>query len=552
MNTYGHNGMICDYNVETPMRDGVLLRGDLYMPSERGKYPLLLWRTIFRKNTLARAFAQYDPAHFVRNGYAVFIQDVRGLGESDGEFDRFTADGKDGCDTIEWLAQQDFCDGNVGMIGSYYAGYLQLMAAAEHPAHLKAICPMQTSVSINRDCDNRGFLFYSHIGWCMSRQISRLRDGRYDEATTQKYLPMLLDYIRDYPTRQLMHRPICEMPVLTETPFPIFKDYYRHLVEGYDNFDLLHKEGRDMDVSGIHIPAFYISGWYDSARNAMIAHCRTQRNSGTDSRVLIAPWQQGEPPVRADNALETGESIVDIQQDMVQWFDCWLKGHQAPAWQAYRYYDIATRTGWEGEYWSDGDSELHNWYLQSDGQLCEQAAIEGENEYVHDPQHPLSFVPYGATGRLVATGADTLQYVTQPVDRPFIIHGLVRARVYLSSDAKDADVVMRLCDIGANQTKFVVCDGATRARYRNSWTSEPLESGKVYAIDVLLGHTHYQVQEGHRLALEIMGSAFSKYDVNTGTAERPACDTGFVVSHNHIHLSGEYPSCLQIPLMAEE
>lgn len=64
--------------------------------------------------------------------------------------------------------------------------------------------------------------------------------------------------------------------------------------------------------------------------------------------------------------------------------------------------------------------------------------------------------------------------------------------------------MMRLCDIGLNQTKFIVCDGATRARYRKSWTSEPLESGKVYTIDVLLGHTHYKVQAGHRLALEII------------------------------------------------
>ena len=214
------NNMLCQFNVETPMRDGVILRGDLYRPQEQGKYPLLLWRSIFRKNTLARAFQQYVPSYFVQCGYVVFIQDVRGLGESDGEFDRFTADGKDGYDTIEWLAGQDYCDGNIGMIGNYYAGYLQLMAAAEAPPHLKAICPMQTSVSINRDCDNRGFMFYSHVGWCMSRQINRLRDGRYDWETTDKYLPMLLDYIKDYPTRQLLHRPLHDMPAVKNTPFP--------------------------------------------------------------------------------------------------------------------------------------------------------------------------------------------------------------------------------------------------------------------------------------------------------------------------------------------
>lgn len=550
MSRYNHSGMICEYNVETPMRDGVLLRGDLYMPSERGEYPLLLWRTIFRKNTLARAFAQYDPAFFVRHGYAVFIQDARGLGESDGEFDRFTADGKDGYDTVEWLAQQDFCNGNIGMIGNYYAGYLQLMAAAEHPAHLKAICPMQTSVSINRDCDNRGFLFYSHIGWCMSRQISRLRDKRYDDATTQKYLPVLLDAIRDYPSRQLMHRPLSEMPILKATPFPIFGDYYRHLVDGYDNFDLLHKEGRDMDLSKVSVPAFYISGWYDSARNAVVEHCRTQRESGTDSRVLIAPWQPGETPARADGALETGESLVDIQQEMVNWFDGWLKGEQTLAWPAYRYYDITSRTCWAADAWSDGSQSLQPWYFHSDGSLGDQPGDGGENEYVHVPLEPLPFVPYGPMGKLAKTGADTLRYITPPSEKAYLIRGLVRARVYLSSDAKDADVIIRLCDVGPEQTSFVICDGATRARYRNGWTSEPLERGKVYPVDVLMGHTCYRLREGHRLAVEITGSAFAKYDVNHGTAERPANDTEFVISHNKIHCSPQYPSSLQVPVEA--
>jgi len=540
--------MLCNYNVETPMRDGVILRGDLYMPAGQGKYPLLLWRTIFRKNTMARAFAQYDPAFFVRNGYAVFIQDTRGLGESDGEFDRFTADGKDGYDTIEWLAQQEYCDGNIGMIGSYYAGYLQLVAAAEFPAHLKAICPMQTSVSLNRDCDNRGFMFYSHIGWCMSRQISRLRDGRYDEDVTQKYLPMLLDYMHDYPVRQLLHRPLYDMPAVKDTPFPLLKDYFRHLVEGYDNFDLIHKEGRDMDLHGVKIPALYMSGWYDSSRNALIAHCRAQRDNGIDSRVLIAPWRYGESPARADSALETGESIVDIQWEMIQWFDCWLKQKESPAWKPYRYYDIVTQTAWEGDRWNDGDDALREWFLQRDGTLSDQVSLAGASEYMHDPQHPLPFVSYGPAGKLSATGPDTLRYVAQPVEIPLVINGLVRAHMYLSSDAKDVDVILRLCDVGPDGSMFVICDGATRARYRNGWTSEPLERGKVYSVDVLMGHTRYTLRAGHRLALEITGSAFPKYDVNYGTAEQPAWDTGSVVSHNQIHCSKEYASCLQVPL----
>jgi uncharacterized protein len=548
MNAYGQSGMLCEFNVETPMRDGVVLRGDLYRPAEQGKVPLLLWRTIFRKNTLARAFGQYDPAYFTKHGYAVFIQDARGLGESDGEFDRFTADGKDGYDTIEWLAKQPYCNGNIGMIGNYYAGYLQLMAAAEQPPHLKAICPFQTSVSINRDCDNRGFLFYSHVGWCMSRQLSRLRDGRYDKKTTDKYLPLLTDYIRDYPTRQLLHRPLNEMPVLRDTPFPLLKNYYKHLVDGYDDFALIHKEGRDMDLNTVRVPAFYVSGWYDSARNPMVEHCRTQRKNGVDSRVLVAPWKPGEAPARADSALETGEIDVDIQREMVEWFDHWLLGKKAPVWKPYRYYDIVTRTAWEDDDWTDGQNDARDWYLLGSGALGDRVPdTETCDEYVHDPAYPLPFAGYGAC-KASAAGRSSLRYASQPVGEKASIRGLVKATVYLSSDAKDADVIIRLCDVAPDGSAFVICDGATRARYRNGWASEPLENDQIYTLDILLGHVHYTLRAGHRLALEISGSAFPKYDVNYGTAERPANDTGFVVSHNLIHCSATYPSRISVPL----
>ena len=96
--------MICSFDHGIAMRDGVMLRGNLFRPGDRAKHPVLLLRTVFRKDWMSRGYGQYDPAFWVRHGYAVYIQDVRGLGASQGEFDRFTSDGPDGYDTIEALA----------------------------------------------------------------------------------------------------------------------------------------------------------------------------------------------------------------------------------------------------------------------------------------------------------------------------------------------------------------------------------------------------------------------------------------------------------------
>lgn len=540
-------GMQCLYNHEIPMRDGVILRGDLFRPAEVGRCPVLLLRTIFRKETMGRTFGPYDPAWYVRHGYAVYIQDARGLGESDGAFDRFTADGPDGYDTIEYLAAQPWCNGRVGMMGSYFAGYLQLMAAAERPPHLRAIAPLQTSVSINRDCDTRGFMFFSHIGWCMSRLCNRLADGRYDEQTTAEWLPKLRAWLKDYPRSQLSVWPARSMPVLKDSPFPLIHDYFHHLVEGYDDFDLLHKEGRDMDVRTVATPAFYVAGWYDSSRTPLIDHCMAQRGAGVDSRVLVAPWHPGDAMARADSALESGVTAVDVQRELIAWFDHWLKDGPLPQGAPVRYYDVRSDLLYEGETWPPAHTRELTLYVNAGRTLgAAPAQMQGSDSYHHDPKNPLGYRGYGA-GAVHPEDNRVLNYVSEPLAEELNLCGLPRATVCLSSTARDADIMLSLCDVAPDGSVFTICDGATRARYRNGWTPEPLMDESPVRMEVLLGNVCCRVPKGHRLMLQASGSAFPKYDVNHGTAERPADDADWVESEQHIWYGGETPTALHLP-----
>lgn len=538
--------MICRYDVDTPMRDGTLLRGDLFLPEGSGKWPVLLMRTVFRKDVMGRAFGAFDPRYFVSRGYAVFIQDVRGLGASEGAFDRFTADGTDGYDTVEWLAQQSFCSGRVGMFGEYYAGYLQLMAAYEAPPHLYAICPIKTSVSINRDCDNRGFLFSSHIGWCMSRQIHRLAEGRYDAETTQKYLPLLQKYLKSYIQDQVSAVPLRSMPVLQNTPFPLIRSYFHHLVEGYDNLSLIQKEGRGKDVSAITIPAFYISGWYDSARTPLLDHCMAQRQAGVDSRVLVAPWQPGEPMACADGALDNYQQTVDIQQEMLQWFDHWLKDKEAPSFAPVRIADPASGQSYAGDAWPPVSHD-RLLYPSKNGLLVSQAIPDPFTvQYHHNPSEPLLYRGYGAT--VVNKPSESLLIFTaQPLQEALLLAGPVRVELCLSSTVQDADVMVTLSHISPDNKRFILCDGATRARYADGWNSVPLQPNEIRNITVRMGHLFACIPQGHSLCLEISGSAFPKYDINHGTGLPPADDATLLCSINTIHGGGSHPFRLILP-----
>src|SRR5690606_11539821 len=129
-------------DVAVPMRDGVVLRADVYRPVTGGPFPVLVYRTPYGKHDAADAYDTHLEA--VRRGYAVVLQDVRGRYASEGDFDPYRNEGRDGYDTIEWVAAQPWSNGAVGTYGLSYPGAVQWLAALEEPPHLRAIAPAMT------------------------------------------------------------------------------------------------------------------------------------------------------------------------------------------------------------------------------------------------------------------------------------------------------------------------------------------------------------------------------------------------------------------------
>ena len=127
-------------NVPVTMRDGVVLRADIYRPKADGKFPVLLQRTPYDKNN-GFGFGLQGA----QRGYVVIIEDVRGRYTSEGEWYTFKHEPDDGYDTVEWAAALPYSDGKVGMFGGSYVGATQMLAAITHPPHLAGICPIVTA-----------------------------------------------------------------------------------------------------------------------------------------------------------------------------------------------------------------------------------------------------------------------------------------------------------------------------------------------------------------------------------------------------------------------
>ena len=149
--------------VAVPMRDGVVLRADILLPADSGRFPTLVYRTPYNKESALREYKTFRKA--VARGYAVVAQDVRGRYASDGEFNAYRSEGRDGYDTIEWAAKQPWSDGNVGTFGLSYPGAVQWLAAVESPPHLKAMVPAMTFATPRNFFYSGGVFDGSWLDW---------------------------------------------------------------------------------------------------------------------------------------------------------------------------------------------------------------------------------------------------------------------------------------------------------------------------------------------------------------------------------------------------
>src|SRR5258706_7259057 len=127
-----------DFDVPAKMRDGTVLRANIYRPEGEDKWPVLLTRLPYGKD-LPMGGSVMDPTQVARRGYVVIVQDTRGRLTSEGECDPFHDEDVDGFDTIEGASKLPYSNGSVGMYGITYFGFTQWAAATFQPPALKAM-----------------------------------------------------------------------------------------------------------------------------------------------------------------------------------------------------------------------------------------------------------------------------------------------------------------------------------------------------------------------------------------------------------------------------
>ncbi|HUR41061.1 MAG TPA: CocE/NonD family hydrolase [Verrucomicrobiae bacterium] len=567
-------------NIEARMRDGTVLRADLYRPAAGGRHPVLLQRTPYNKEMLALTGMTLDPLRAAAAGYNVVIQDVRARWASDGgPFFLYRDEGRDGADSVEWAAMAPWSDGRIGAYGVSYMGGTAWQAAVSAPPALRAISPTTAPNDFWRDhlwrggALNWGLLVTWSLQAIGPGALLRAKAGKADLQPSFLRLVDDIDAfeerVRDLPLRAFAPARLDEADFL-----PFFHETLGHPAPDPWTDSLL--------VSGKHravqAPALIIAGWHDVMLDGDLEHFASMKSRAATeearraTRIVIGPWSHGmfQPTVGdLDFGMRASGSLLDLREDLtslqLRWFDRWLKEQrngvddEAPV----RIFVQGINRWRDESAWPLARARPTKLYLRSDRGLAWESPdpTERADTYSYDPADPCptcggSLLMPGVYRRgpvdqaPLMSRADVLTYTSAVLERDLEVTGPVSFTLFAASSAPDTDWVVKLCDVHPNGRTFNVTDGVLRASYRESLSRRSrITPDTVVRYDIRLQPTSMVFRAGHRLRVLVTSSDFPRYDRNPNTGELGVDATTLVTARQRIFHDGDRPSHLVLPVI---
>jgi uncharacterized protein len=547
-----------DKSVKIKMRDGVELVADIVRPADDGKYPAILERTPYGRETVSKFSGEW----WARRGYVHIVQDARGRNESDGEWVPFAHERKDGYDTIDWIAKQSWSDGKVGMIGGSYGGWVQWAAAVEaHPA-LKCIVPQVSPPDLffNFPVDHGVPMLWGAIWW--SNFVKDKKTPSIPE------IPKDLEKLKTLPLSKV------DDEVLGRN-IPFYDEWL-----GKETPASFAGASFMADMNKAKIPVLHISGWWDGdGIGTKLNWTKMQTLGHKDQWLVYGPWSHAFNTSSRFGDMDYGpDAITDLDLIYLRWFDTWLKNKPAQ-WgkqPKVRVFVTGANEWRELEDWPDPRSREMRLYLSSEGPANGAASVgelvattPGEQEpdrYTYNPasaQIPNALKEVKSFFDLLAGNStvvkiepnenDRLVYKTPPMNDAIEIGGPIDLDLYFSTSAKDTDFFAIVVDIDEKgEMRSIGIPGKIRARYLSGWEKPaPLQPGKSYKAVIALWDTAHQVKKGHRLGVIISSQMFPGYARNLNTGEPVRNATRMVAAHQTIYHDAKRPSALRFRLLPQ-
>lgn len=557
--TESRTGVTVEFDVPAQMRDGVLLRANIYRPSHKGPWPTILVRTPYGKDLLDYIPPRLAPVCVARRGFLVIVQDTRGRFQSDGEWEPFRFEESDGFDSVQWAAGVEGSNGRVGMIGDSYFGNTQWLAAVAGPPSLKAIAPTMTWADPLDGLFARGGAVELGLvaSWSLAHggeQIRRERGATAAQAKRTSALTHELDELSAYGYWDL--------------PIHDFAPIRRHGVHDLGGIRVLDDPSvaRWCRVAGryqeVAIPTLHTGGWYDCFLQGTLDNFTAMASLGRQARLLVGPWthmQYGDPVGERVFGSPAGRYGVsahgggDVAEAELDWLRSALdvesrRADESPPVRLF----VMGKNAWRDEAtWPPANCRTARWYLRHGGGLTRESPEAGEpsSDFSYDPDDPVptaggnllitpDYLPGPVDQRSTEARRDVLVFTSAPLERAVEVTGRVRVTLYALSTAVATDWVARLCDVDLAGRSINICDGILRV-------SAGARDCRRYEID--LWSTCNVFQRGHRLRVHVTSSSFPRWDRNLNTGRQSEA-TRFV-AHQRVFHEASRASFIELPVV---
>lgn len=574
-------------DVWIPLRDGVRIQATVWRSRADGKYPVLLYRTPYNRKG-AEQYSTIPKA--VERGYAVVMVDVRGRYGSEGEYLAYQQEGKDGYDTIEWAAAQPWSNGAVGTFGLSYPGAVQWLAAIERPPHLKAMVPAMTFSTPTNFFYSGGVFDMSWIGWIWTniapdiRVKKNLPGPRTGQGARRTYAQLREKF--------LTYLPLSDLQELKDVA-PWYFEWMKHPPGDpwWDWAELRNKYDRTGDVAVLNF-----SGWYDEAYgpegattnfNGLRAARKNQKDARTS--LVLGPWVHGVPGPgdRVAGERDFGpDSVIDYDAMILDWMDRYVKG-QSPdcsgatkpatrvvkpdavarptCGQPVRYFVVGPNEWREAAAWPIPDTVSTSYFLGGQaspgksGTLATKAAggAGTSSSFTSDPSSPVpdAFPPYtgGHDYSALAARPDVVVFDSAPLENDTQVAGPIRAEIYISGDAPDTDLWVRLLDAGPDGKAINLMSpglDVVRASYRKGGPRrELLEPGRVYKLELKNLITGNVFKKGHRIRVQVSATFFPNFSRNLHSGQLEMTSAERRKATIRVHHGGKYKSRVILPVI---
>ncbi|MEK3826767.1 CocE/NonD family hydrolase [Paenibacillus sp. FSL K6-1558] len=530
------------------MRDGVQLHTRIYRPNQGDSWPCILVRNPYPNN---QDLLEATYTQFVRHGYVLVIQSCRGTGLSEGEWSPFVNEREDGIDTLEWLVQQSFQNGNIALFGQSYCSFTTWIIADSFPKEVKTVFldlfgvdrygQMYMNGMFRHDIytswafANSGVETTTDAGELYQDSLSILPHNQADEKLLGRTLPFYQSYISETSRES---------------------KYWQDGIWA----ELLNIPAK------INIPVFMVEGWFDHhLEGAFKGYNLLQDHVKRKSRFVVGPWDHvGNSP--GERTYPDANLLGAFRiKAALEWFDIHLKGNPG-TFSPISFYRIGASRWEERQSITDQDTTWRLYFSNNpEQQLTDKPSQPSTVKYVYDPSSPVpthggsallawimpSFkgAPHGSLAQPdFSDRQDVLRFDSAVLDENTQITGGIKVCLEVSTDAEDTAFSVKICEVFPDGQSFNIVDGITSLRYRNN-IDQPVDYTPNQPVQVIIEMwpTAWELQKGSFIRAEVSSSNFPAYHVHSNVKEPWASTSKYKIAAQTLYTGSNYCSYIEFP-----